>query len=172
MSLGYAWEKFYSAVRSLISEGALDDRLSGATVNLMGLKPEDFPDQDELRQRFSNLLQNLEGSQEAEKLAEEIFTIFNDIALRDPNHHHHMASDIDLVSHFAATQTTTPEKPNPIYDFKRLTADELRQLGALLEKAMRVPQDTMKKDPRNPSGRKPHPKVKKKGLKKKHAKRR
>jgi len=135
MSLGYAWEKFYSAVRSLISEGALEERLAGATVNLTGLKPEDFPDQDKLRQRFSDLLQNLEGSQEAEKLAEETLSIFNDIALRDPNHHYHMASDIDLVSHFAAIQTTTPEKPNPVYDFKKLTADELQQLRALLANA-------------------------------------
>jgi len=194
MALGYAWEKFFTAVNSLVSDGALKERLIGTAVNLIGLKPADFPDEGNLRERFSDLMDKLDllaidretprsldeinaesrlVADEGEKLAKEIFSIFNDIALHDPNYHYHIASDIDLVSHFVKIQTTTPEKPKLIYNLKKLTEEELRQLRALLAKvAMRVPQETMKKDPKNPSGRKPRPKVRKKGLKKKHPKRR
>jgi hypothetical protein len=139
MALGYAWERFFMAVNSLVSNGALNERLAGAALNLNNLKPADFLGEDELQQRFSDLMQNLEGFQsdnvpnisadDGEKLAGEIFRIFNDIALRDPNHHHHIASDIDLVRHFA-TQPT-PEKPKSVHNLRKLTYEELRKLRDL-----------------------------------------
>jgi hypothetical protein len=159
MSIGYAWQRLYTAVGSLVSDGALKERLAGAAVNLIGLKPEDFPDEDNLRERFSDLMDKLDEmiavnretprsldeieaesrriADEGPDLAEEILSIFNDVALRDPNHHYHVVSDIDLVKHFAETQTATPLTLNP-YDFDRLTEDELSQLKALLDKARRA----------------------------------
>jgi hypothetical protein len=144
MNLGYAYERFYAAVRSLVSEGALKDRLQGAAVNLIGLKPAEFSE-GELRKKFSDLMQNLQGFQsenvpnisadDGKKLAEEILSIFDDIAIRDPNYHHHIASDIDLKSHFAQIQTTPRERPDTVYDLRKLTPDELRQLRVLLAKA-------------------------------------
>jgi hypothetical protein len=60
MALNYAWEKFYLAVHSLISDDMLDERLAGAALNLNPLTAEDFPE-GELRKRFSDLMRNLEG---------------------------------------------------------------------------------------------------------------
>jgi hypothetical protein len=91
----------------------------------------------ELHELQSENIPNI-TSDEGEELAEKILSIFNEISLLDPNHHHHIPSDIDLRSHFAAIQTTTPEKPNSDYDLDRLTKDELSQLRTLLEKARRA----------------------------------
>lgn len=131
MALGYAWERFFTAVSSLVSDGTLNERLVGAAVNLIGLKPEDFPDEDKLRERFSDVMRKLDVlaidreiprsldeieaesrlvADEGENLAKQILSIFNDIALRDPNHHYHIVSDIDLVSHFATIQASPLER--------------------------------------------------------------
>ena len=40
-----------------------------------------------------------------------------------------------MISHFAATQPTTPEKPNPNYNLSKLTYEKLQQLRKLSEKA-------------------------------------
>ena len=108
MALNYAEEKFYQAVRSLASEGTLKFRLACAAEYLIRLKAEDFPD-DELRSRFSEIVQKLtaqepqrdEGSlqasvaamndQEVSHIAEEIVSIYADIAGRDPRNLYHPA---------------------------------------------------------------------------------
>lgn len=208
MALGYAWQKFFTSVNSLVSDGTLNERLVGAAVNLIGLKPDDFPDEDDLRERFSELMDKLDllaidrekprsldeveaesrlVVDEGESLAKEIFSIFNDIALRDPNHHYQIASDVDLVSHFAAIQASPPEKIETKTSLEDLTYEELKTISQIMRRAAErkakrgekptmnpalVPQDALKKDPKDPSGRKPRPKVRKKGLKKKHPKRR
>ena len=177
-------------------------------MNLIGLKPDDFPDEDNLRERFSDLIRKLDVlaidreiprsldeieaesrlvADEGENLAKEILSIFNAIALRDPNHRYHIASDIDLVSHFAAIQASRPERVETETSLKDLTYEELKTISQIMQRAAErkanrgekptmnpalVSSDAMKKDPKNPGGRKPRPKVRKKGLKKKDLKRR
>jgi hypothetical protein len=156
MDLSYACERFYRAMRSLVSEGKLKYRLAAAFENLSTLTHNDFPEENKLRERFSELLRKLatfdrEGPLsiaeieaeskgidlvEAESVAEEVLSLFNDLALRDPSHRYHVASDIDLLSHFTKTgQETSPEKPRPRYDFTKLTDEESQQLQKLMQKA-------------------------------------
>jgi hypothetical protein len=95
-----------------------------------------------------------------------------------------------LRSHFAAIQAAPPEKIEAKTSLDDLTYEELKTISQIMQRAaerkakrgeatkaatmnpVQVPQDALKKDPKNPSGRKPRPKVRKKGLKKKHPKRR
>jgi hypothetical protein len=113
MDLSYACEKFYLAVRSLVSEDTLQDRLDAAFGTLKDLEPDVFPD-ERLRERFSDLMRNLEflmvgGTlgkplsieeidalsklrDEAGNLAEEILSIFTDLAYRDPHYYYHVSS--------------------------------------------------------------------------------
>jgi hypothetical protein len=156
MALDYACQKFYAAVDSLVSDGALKERLIGAAVNLVGLKLDDFPDEGNLRERFSDLMDKLDllaidretprsldeieaesrlVADEGESLAKEIFSIFNDIALRDPNYHYHIPSDIDLRSHFAAIQAAPPEKIEAKTSLDDLTYEELKAISQIMQRA-------------------------------------
>ena len=59
MSIGYTWEKLYSAVLALAcSDGTLQHRLARACRELHMLTPDDFPD-DELRAEYARLVQAL-----------------------------------------------------------------------------------------------------------------
>lgn len=101
MSLGYTWEKFYVAVETLVGQGSIQDRLCGAYSSaLMRLEPKDLP--KDLRADFIELERKLtsveptgdEGSiaastkamsaDDAEKLAKQIVSMFNDIARSYP----------------------------------------------------------------------------------------
>jgi hypothetical protein len=202
MALGYAWERFFAAVNSLVSHGTLNERLAGAAVNLIALNPNDFPDENKLRERFSDLVRKLDVltadreiprsldeieaesrlvANEGETLAKEILSIFNDIALRDPNHHYHIAADIDLVSHFAAIQASRSERVETKTSLKDLTYEELKTISQIMQRAAKRKAKTgekpMKAATMNPalvpgdalkeaSGRKARPKVRKKVLKK------
>lgn len=107
MALNYAWQRFYSAVHSLVSDGTLNERLAGAALRLNDLKPDDFHE-CELQKRFSDLMENLEGFQSEEvpnisadkgvQFAEEILSIFNEIAREYPNYHPDLKSEIPQKS--------------------------------------------------------------------------
>src|ERR671918_864214 len=108
MGIDYACQRFYSAVRSLTCEGTLKQRLRGAAMHLDVLKAEkDFPP-GELRQRFSDLKRKLTekedrddkwgnygasvdamSNEEREETAEEILSIFTDLAYHDPIYYYH-----------------------------------------------------------------------------------
>jgi len=108
MDLNYTEKKLYQAVLSLTGEGTIRFRLIGAAKDLLELKADDFPD-DGLRGRFSELGRKLtkvkpereEGSiqasvfamseDEASALAEEIVSIYADLAHRDPLNLYHSA---------------------------------------------------------------------------------
>ena len=162
MDISYAWERFFRAMLSLVREGELTDRLAAAFESLSTLTHNDFPQENKLQERFSDLLRKLArfdqetplsiakieaesqgvalvDIKEAESVAEEVLSIFNDLALRDPSHTYHIASDIDLLTHFTKTgEETSPQKPPGVYDLKNLTEEEFRQLQKLLQKARRT----------------------------------
>jgi hypothetical protein len=119
VDISYAWERFFfRAMLSLVGEGELTDRLAAAFESLSTLTHKDFADENKLQERFSDLLRKLArfdqetplsitkiatesqgvavaDVKEAESVAEEVLSIFNDLALRDPSHTYHIASDID-----------------------------------------------------------------------------
>ena len=58
LTQNYAWEKLYSALLTLISEGSLKDRLASAYISaLIRLEPSDLP--QDMREEFQILSQNL-----------------------------------------------------------------------------------------------------------------
>ena len=59
MDISYAWERFHTAVRSLVREGELTDRLAAAFESLSTLTHNDFPEENKLQERFSDLLRKL-----------------------------------------------------------------------------------------------------------------
>ncbi len=100
MDLDYAEKILFQAVLALVGEGILRSRLRAAAEYLRRLKAEDFPD-DGLRARFSELGRKLteKGSiqesvlamseLEASQVAEEIVSIYADLANRDPLNLYH-----------------------------------------------------------------------------------
>ena len=60
MDLDYTHSKFHDAMNSLASEGRLEERLARAFGNLNTLTPDDFPDENMLRERFAYLIRCLD----------------------------------------------------------------------------------------------------------------
>jgi hypothetical protein len=101
-NISYVYQKFYEALEFLVFEGKLQDRLARTFWSLNTLREDDFPDDDRLRDRFFALMPKLEllaaprekllsipeiedlsrAKEEAENLAEEILSIFADLARR------------------------------------------------------------------------------------------
>jgi hypothetical protein len=92
MTLDYAWEKFYNAVRTLaITDSDLKSRLTAAAVNqLMQVTPEeDLP--ENLRGEFNHILEELTTQGgipetiaymtkiEASNVAEEVLSLYDKI---------------------------------------------------------------------------------------------
>jgi hypothetical protein len=92
MTISYAWEKFYSAVRTLvlIPEPLRDRLVSAATYDIMHVRPErDLP--DELHGKFDEIMKKLtsEGSisdsvnslsdDEVKDVADKIISLYDHI---------------------------------------------------------------------------------------------
>jgi len=102
MDLDYTHSKFHDAMSSLASEGRLEERLARAFGNLNSLTPDDFPDENMLRERFAYLIRSLDilavprlvgptmdeiralskARDEAKNLESEIRSIFAELAQR------------------------------------------------------------------------------------------
>lgn len=74
---GYAREKLYQALRSLLTDRSIQDRLAGASTYLLRLKASDFPkEQAEEFEAIMNELSKQPTSDEGAKLADRILSLY------------------------------------------------------------------------------------------------